>query len=241
VLFQSLGDVSRPKHVVDQVMSSIQSGALHAGDRLPSEAKLAELTGVGRTSVREALTALRLMGVVETRVGDGTYVRANGCQDERVGRIAETIALSAEAFQLQEARAAFETGIVRLAADRSTTDKAKRFDSLLAEMANAAVAECYEDYVRLHRELHLEIARATDNVVIVRTEERFLEFMDHEGWQDLERQFYLPDRGEYLRASVAEHRAIVAAISRSDGPGASARMHDHFVRHEADRPEGEQR
>ena len=72
--FTRLGEVNRPRHVVESILSSIQDGSLVAGERMPSEAKLAELTGVGRTSVREALAALRLMGVVETRVGDGSYV-----------------------------------------------------------------------------------------------------------------------------------------------------------------------
>lgn len=231
--FRALEDVRRPKHVVDQVLASIHSGSLRPGDRLPSESKLAELTGVGRTSVREALTALRLMGIVETRVGDGTYVRADARGSDRTERMAETIALSTEAFQLQEARAAFETGIVRYAADRWTEGKSERAARLLDRMSAASADGSYDDYVRLHRALHLEIARATDNDLIVRTEERFLEFMDHEGWRDLERQFYLPDRGEALRASVEEHRAIVAAISAGDGPGASARMHEHFVRHDS--------
>ena len=69
---EKLHDINRPRHVIEGILSSIQDGTLKAGERLPSEAKLAELTGVGRTSVREALAALRLMGVVETRVAAGS-------------------------------------------------------------------------------------------------------------------------------------------------------------------------
>ncbi len=47
--FTQLGEVNRPRHVVDEILSSIQDGSLKAGERMPSEAKLAELTGVGRT------------------------------------------------------------------------------------------------------------------------------------------------------------------------------------------------
>ena len=72
--FQQLQETLKPRFVVDQILSSIQDGTLVAGERMPSEAKLAELTGVGRTSVREALAALRLMGVVETRVGSGSFI-----------------------------------------------------------------------------------------------------------------------------------------------------------------------
>jgi len=55
---ERLAETNRPRHVVDQVLASIQDGSLKVGEWLPSEAKLAELTGVGRTSVREALAAL---------------------------------------------------------------------------------------------------------------------------------------------------------------------------------------
>jgi len=66
---ERLPDINRPRHVIEGILSSIHDGSLKAGERMPSEAKLAELTGVGRTSVREALAALRLMGVVETHRG----------------------------------------------------------------------------------------------------------------------------------------------------------------------------
>ena len=56
--------------------------------------------------------------------------------------------------------------------------------------------------------------------------------MDHEGWQDMERQFYLPNRAEYLKQSVKEHRAIIDAVSSGDVVEAGDRMHEHFARHE---------
>jgi DNA-binding GntR family transcriptional regulator len=56
--------------------------------------------------------------------------------------------------------------------------------------------------------------------------------MDHEGWQDMERQFYLPNRAEILRESVDLHRGIVDALASGDGALASQRVHDHFQRYE---------
>ena len=232
--FERVQETTRPRHVVDQVLKSIREGSFAPGARLPAEAKLAELTGVGRTSVREALAALRLMGVVETRVGDGTYVRSGTDLDAAVDRVAGTIAQSEEAFQLQEARAAIESGIVRLAAARWTQEKGERFDELLGRMDAAAADECYEDYIRLHRDFHLMVAEVTDNAVIVRTEAQFLESMDHEGWQDMERQLLLPNRAEAMSASVAEHRAIAVALASGDGTQAAELMHAHFERYEHD-------
>jgi len=235
---QRLAETKKPRFVVDQILSSIQDGSLSAGERLPSEAKLAELTGVGRTSVREALAALRLMGVIETHVGDGSYVRETANSEVVSNSITRAIEQSEEAHQLQEARAVFECGLVRLAAARWSPEKAKAFEQLFSSMENSAVSGGYADYIRLHRDFHLMLAQATDNPIVEGTERSFLEYMDHEGWQDMERQFYLPNRAEYLRESVREHTAIVDAVSSGDVLGASERMHEHFQRHEG---EGEER
>ena len=229
---ERLVETKRPRFVIDQILSSIHDGSLAAGERLPSEAKLAELTGVGRTSVREALAALRLMGVIETRVGDGSYVRDSADHALVSNGIAQAIEKSEEALQLQEARAVFECGLVRLAVARWSPEKAESFEDLLSRMSSCVDRECYEDYIRLHRDFHLMLARATDNAIVEGTERSFLEYMDHEGWQDMERQFYLPNRAEYLRESVDLHRGIVDAVSAGDVVEAGNRMHEHFQRYE---------
>lgn len=230
---ERLVDSNKPRYVVDQILSSIQDGSLKAGERMPSEAKLAELTGVGRTSVREALAALRLMGVVETRVGDGSYVASfDGGGTHAAREIADAISMSEEAVQLQEARGVFETGMVRLSAARWSPEKAKAFEQLLSSMENSAVSERYADYIRLHRDFHLLLAQATDNAVVESTARSFLEYMDHEGWKDMERQSYLPNRREYLTESAEEHRQILEAVASGNGQEASELVHRHFNRHE---------
>jgi len=239
--FERLEESNRPRHVIEGILSSIQDGTLKAGERLPSEAKLAELTGVGRTSVREALAALRLMGVIETRVGAGSFIAAS--LDGRVvlesaaSEIANAISESEEALQLQEARAVFETGMVRLAAARWSPEKKQAFDRLLSEMERSAGSKGYADYLRLHRDFHLMLAEATENGVVVSTTRSFLEFMDHEGWRSMERQFYLPNRHEVLTESVQLHRGIIDALATGDAPLAAQRMHDHFEHYEHESPE----
>jgi GntR family transcriptional repressor for pyruvate dehydrogenase complex len=208
---------------------------------------LAELTGVGRTSVREALAALRLMGVIETRVGDGSYVREAATQaigamsSDIADEIACAISKSEEALQLQEARAVFESGMARLAAARWSSEKEEAFHQLLSNMESSAGSEEYAEFIRLHRDFHLLLAEATENAVVVATARSFLEFMDHEGWQSMERQFYLPNRREVLAESVELHRGIVEALAAGDGPLAAQRMHDHFEHYEHESPEEEPR
>ena len=229
--FERLGETNRPRYVVDQILSSIGDGTLGPGERLPSEAKLAELTGVGRTSVREALAVLRLMGVVETKVGNGTFVRIIPDPDAIRSEISETIKKSEEVFQLQEARAAFECGIVRLAAERLDDKDVNAFESTLDKMRQAAKASCYEDFVKHHKAFHLLIARSTENSVIEETALSFLKIMEKEGWRDLERRYYLPGTHEFLNESVEIHSAIFEALRQQDAAFATQLMQRHFVRY----------
>jgi len=229
--FERLGETNRPRHVVDQILSSIGDGALKAGERLPSEVRLAELTGVGRTSVREALAVLRLMGVVETRVGNGTYVKTIPDSDAIRSEIVETIKKSEEVFQLQEARAAFECGIVRLAAERVDDDDVESFETVLADMRQAAEVSSYENFVKHHKAFHLLIAKSTENAVIEQTSLSFLAIMEKEGWRDLERQYYLPGTHEFLKESVEIHSAIFDALRQRDAVLATDLMQNHFVRY----------
>jgi GntR family L-lactate dehydrogenase operon transcriptional regulator len=187
------------------------------------------------------------MGVIETRVGAGSYVRETA--DRAIGamssdiadEIACAISKSEEALQLQEARAVFESGMARLVSTRWTPAWEERFRVLLAEMGSAASGEQYNEFIRLHRDFHLLLAEATENAIVVSTARSFLAFMDHEGWQAMERQFYLPNRREVLAESVEMHRGIVEALAVGDGALASERMHDHFEHYEHESAEDEPR
>ena len=61
--------------IVDQIRSMVSSGMLKPGDKLPAERVLAESLNVSRASVREALSALQLMGLVEIKPGEGTFIK----------------------------------------------------------------------------------------------------------------------------------------------------------------------
>jgi len=229
--FERLPETRKPIHVVEQILKSLKIGDLRPGDRLPAESKFAELTGVGRTSVREALAALRLMGVVETKVGNGTYVKTIPDPGAIRSEINETIKKSEEVFQLQEARAAFECGIVRLVAERLNKDHIESFETVLANMRQAAEATCYDDYVKHHKAFHLLVAKSTENAVIEETELSFLKIMEKEGWRDLERQYYLPGTHEFLSESVKIHESIFHALRQKDAALATQLMQQHFERY----------
>ena len=79
--FQKLEEKKKPLHVASQLVDAIKGGDFDVGEKLPTEEELSEMTGVSRASVREALAALRLGGIIQTKVGKGTYVKQIPVED----------------------------------------------------------------------------------------------------------------------------------------------------------------
>jgi len=150
--------------IIKQIRSLIISGELKAGDRLPSERKLAEQMGVGRTHVRDAIAKLEFYGILKTMPQSGTVVAGIG-MTALEGLITDVLKLEASDFSdLVETRVLLETQAARTAAMRRTTDD-------IVNMKNAL--DAYEAKVReglpaVEEDLlfHLKIAEAGRNSVL---------------------------------------------------------------------------
>ncbi|MFV0352526.1 MAG: FadR/GntR family transcriptional regulator [Oscillospiraceae bacterium] len=108
--------------IVDQFSRKIESGELKSGDKLPTERELTEVMGVSRTSIREALRAMELIGMVESRVGDGTYVkslRLDRAFSNVVGAFHADMSFILDMF---EVRMLLETYTIRMAAKSRTEE-----------------------------------------------------------------------------------------------------------------------
>src|SRR6056297_267610 len=159
--FVKLEERRKPLHVANQLVSAIKSGEYEIGDRLPTEEELAEKTGVSRASVREALAALRLGGLIRTKVGKGTFVEQVPIQDDLRDRIRNLLVDNPKPLELQEARAAFEVGVVEVAARKISKEDEKNIEGTLEEMDSAAEEDNYQAFLNLHKQFHLQIAKAT--------------------------------------------------------------------------------
>jgi len=142
----------------------IRDGEWPVGSRIPGELELTEQLGVSRATVREALRALTGTGLLEAKVGDGTYVRA---RDEITGvlvRDEPTPSLS----EVLDARAGLEAAAARLAARQATPEALQEMtDSLVArDRAEAQGAE--EDYVIADARFHRAVVTASGNAVLMR-------------------------------------------------------------------------
>ena len=161
--------------IVQQILEKLQSGTLQTGDRLPTERQLMEMLNVSRASVREALQTLTGMGIIEARVGDGTFIKplkphmALEMELQKIARDAQR----QDRIYLLESRTVVEKGIIDLAI--ANADAAQR--QLLQEVTDHWVSVCTPDDVQLelHDEIHMTMARLTGNPLMVRVLHTLLE------------------------------------------------------------------
>jgi GntR family transcriptional repressor for pyruvate dehydrogenase complex len=153
-----------PAQVARLLLDYLLAGHVTPGTRLPPERQLAEELGVGRSVVREALKSLGLLGLVEVRQGDGTYLR--GMESELLPRVIEWGLLLGErrTTDLVEARQHLEAVTAQLAAARRSDSDIAALDAALAGMR--AAGPDIDAFVAADVAFHLTVAEAAGNMVL---------------------------------------------------------------------------
>ena len=148
--------------VLESIQESIRDGEFRPGEALPSERELAERYGVGKSSIREAVKMLQVLGVVETAQGRGTYLRRS------VGPQILRLLLRTSADELYEFRLFFDRAYIRLAASRATEELKRRAREAFEGLSRAQ-RESLPGAEEFDRNFHLAILEATGNEFIIKT------------------------------------------------------------------------
>ena len=157
--------------IADRLIKAIEQEKFKPGDKLPSEKELMELFKVGRSTIREALHSLVALKLVEVRAGKGYYVRTP--EDPLRGEELVHFTLSEQDFlDVMEAREEIEPRIARLAAQRALPEDLKRLEEAYAGIQKAVAKGNY----RYTGVIHLGIARASHNKILLRIMETILPF-----------------------------------------------------------------
>jgi GntR family transcriptional repressor for pyruvate dehydrogenase complex len=202
------------------VLDYILSGQVGPGEKLPSERQLSESFGVGRSTIREALRSLGLLGLIEFRHGGGTYFR--GTESDLLPRVIEWGLLLGKRHttDLVEARRHLEKITSGLAAQRRSEDQLKAIAAALSAMTEAKTTE---DFVSADVEFHLAIADASGNTVIanmLKSISSLLHVWIHR----------VMDAASSFDVSLHEHEPIFAAIRDRDPEAAGEAMDKHMAK-----------
>lgn len=223
--FQRIETKRKSARVAEQIADAIRRGVYRVGDRLPPERVIAEQTGVSRPSVREALSALQLAGVVDSRPGDGTYVARS--PEEAGYRFLSLLEESESPVEALEARRVLEQAVVTAAVGRMTEDALAAVRQPLERMREAAMRRDFEAFNEGNSAFHSAIARATGNALIEKTIRSLLDIMGQQLAVELRRRDYDLDSA-FFAETYRVHEELFDALALRDARQAAAVMTRHF-------------
>lgn len=211
-------------YVAEQVLSAIKQGVYKPNDRLPPERVLAEQMGVSRNSIREALSALQVLNIIESRAGDGTYVKKLVEEINIESQILPIFEESESPFKIFEARNVLEMGVIELVIDVATAEDLAQLERVLDNMCDRARAGDYDGYLTTNLHFHLTIASATKNPIIEST----MGFLWGTTSQRLLNEALKGYWQEKFASSVEIHEHIFTAIKNADKEAARQAVRRHY-------------
>jgi GntR family uxuAB operon transcriptional repressor len=219
---QPLGVRRVYRQVADQLRNLLVEGNYAAGSRLPPERDIAAQLKVSRTTVREALIALELEGLVEVRGGSGVYVLALPRSNHLSIEVTDS---GPGPFELLQARRLLEGEIAALAAESIDEAGLAALDETirLLERSGPSLPERETN----DRQFHVSIAEATRNSALIQTVRLYWDMRRGSMWSKIVEHFHTP---ALLSAVVADHRAIYSALKEHSPAAARRSMHRHLRR-----------
>lgn len=212
------------QQIAGRLAQMIAEGELAPGDRLPGEHDLARRFGVSRPSIREAMIALEMTGLIEVRTGSGAYVLPSPSEQRRRTRIAIGEAGPGPLEQFK-ARELLEPELAAEAAHHATLDEIDELARIADRIERAIHAEPHVGGD--HYLFHEKLARASHNTVLAGFFADLIRLMQEPLWQVTRARVDTP---EGLEAGLAARRKVIECLRRRDPDGARAVMRRHLRR-----------
>ena len=224
MIFKPIKPKKVSSQIAEQIRSSILNGEFSPGDKLPPERELAEMFGVSRPSVREALNILSSAGLVESYQGGGTVVKS--LVESTTGPpLAELIKVEQErALDVIEVRKCMEGWTAYYAAQRALPEDLRRLESILAEMERNL--DEFKPSQDLDAHFHIVIAQATHNIVWLHMMQSIFDAMKV-FQQSVWRAVYLTQ--EDHKNLFQHHKAVFVAIRERNPEKARDEMLTHLT------------
>jgi GntR family transcriptional repressor for pyruvate dehydrogenase complex len=204
--------------VAQQIAELIANEKWLPGQRIPSERELAKHLGVSRTSIREALRGLQATGIIEIKLGEGTFVTASSTENDPCAQI-DSILKSANLLDIYDARECLETQIALFAADRASEQEVQYAETVLDAMVSAI--DRGEAPAEQDQQFHKAIGQMTGNPVMLQLQAILLDKLD----DHLRKSLSVESRA---RLAVIEHRKILEYIKDGEGLKAQKAMLAHL-------------
>jgi GntR family transcriptional repressor for pyruvate dehydrogenase complex len=210
------------EQVIEQIKSKIKSGEIKKGDRLPSEREMAELIGVSRTSVREAIRALEVVGLVESKQGAGNYIKTNF--DNSLFEPLSVMFMLQESSvkEMYDLRETLELECAKLSSKNIEDNELALLTAIVDRMY---LAESEEDSLELDIKFHYLIVKASRNVLLINMLDVISQLMD-EFIQKSRMQIL--HEGNTKQSLLDIHENLLRALKCRDESKVCNAMKEHF-------------
>jgi GntR family transcriptional regulator, transcriptional repressor for pyruvate dehydrogenase complex len=204
--------------IVQHIVTSTAAVGMRPGDRFPPERQLVEQIGIGRSPLREALKCLDILGFIEIRQGDGTFLSTVSAN--LLPRVVSWGLLlgTHHAEELIELRRFMEPILARLASDRRTTEQATQIQELANALNSASTAA---EFAEADRQFHFAIANAANNSAFAATLESIKSLLD--AWI-----LQVVTTTDDWSPLITDHIEIANAIRAGDAVLAELAMRNHL-------------
>lgn len=218
--------------IVNQIRDLIANGRLKVGDKLPPERVLAEKFGASRASIREALSALEILGLIESKSSQGNFIKVSVSDASIDGELLKELLKNHSPFEVFEARHKIEPVLAALAAERRTDEDIKKLNTCLVRLNALGIQiECdlknAESYMEEDRRYHLLIARSAHNSVLFTVYSGVNLMLKEKHWKVLKKKVILKESN--IRKFEKEHTEIFNAIYNSNPELANLKMQEHMI------------
>ena len=217
--------------VAQQLLDLIQTTSLQTGAKLPTERALAEQLGVSRTALREAIQKLSSRGILESRVGAGTYVSApvQAWHEQAVAPLIPLIHDDPQyRYDVLETRQMIEINTAWHAAQRATDKDKDHIRRCFDEMQRHQQSHDAASAARADAQFHLAIAEASHNVVVVQVMRSLFEMVLSTVAQN-RRLMFVHDDPKVLELLTRQHHDLMQAIIASEPEQARAVIGEHLA------------
>jgi len=213
--------------IVQQIQRLVRRGKLKPGDKLPPERILVEQLGVSRAPVREAISALEILGLIESKGGKGNFV--TGAPDPMAyNRQVSRLKKEPTPQELLEARKLIEPAIAELAAERATAKDIQRMEKILGAIKSALGRNEKTRARRFVTNLLVAKAEATHNSILVQIMDNLTRRGTGSLWANMAEKSF--EQNDHAAKYVDEHSQILQAIKEQDGKTAGEVTATHLKR-----------
>ena len=219
--------------IVNQIRDLIAKGNLKAGDRLLPERELTEKFGVSRASIREAMSALEILGLVESRGSQGNFIKVDRMDASIDGATMKELLKNHSPFEVFEARCEIEPVMGALAAEGRTREDLEKLKKCLIRLNTLGRQAEYDpekidDYMEEDRKFHLMIAQCGYNSVLFTVYSGVNAMLREKHWKVLKTKCIVKEGN--LKKFEREHTEIFNTIRDSDSELARINIREHLQR-----------